>query len=199
MSRNRETMSDSSEEDNEVASDEESDSGLQLQQTQSAMARPLLPPPSSSPSEESETELNSDSVMMQTQDINELHSFIDRRKLLDKIRRMWKKFEKKIKDGKEVTFSKPHEESVHELSKIIWGNEEKAVVVRGSSEEVVEKKRRRVEMLMDGGGLFGSGEGVKGEKEWEKLRVEELQNYLKHLEVRVAQTKLVLGAMMKHS
>ncbi|KAG6414258.1 hypothetical protein SASPL_126976 [Salvia splendens] len=319
MSRNRETMSDSSEEDDEIASEEDSGSELELQQTQSALARPLLPPPSASsseeedPSEEYETESNSDSDLMQTplaakpaveidqvkpvedsnlrftlvkispgtnkatnssdaadlvtrakksetserksnlfqriwseddeivilkgmidylatyktdptQDIDVFHSFIkedlqadgSRTQLLDKIRRMRKKFERKIKNGREMTFSKPHEHSVYDLSKMIWGNKEKAIVVRGSSskkesEEVLEKKRKRVNlnnrgamtveerMLMDGGNLFESGQGRKGEKEWKKLRVEELQNYLKHLEVRVAQTKLVLGAMMKRS
>ncbi|XP_047942770.1 probable transcription factor At1g61730 [Salvia hispanica] len=318
MSRNRVTMSDSSEEDDEVALEEESDSELELQQTQSVMRKPLLPPPSPSsseeedPSEEFETESNSDSDLMQktlaakplvetqpkpvedsnlrftlvkispgtnkatnssdaadvvtrakksetserksnlfqriwsegdeivilkgmidylatyktdpTQDIDEFHSVIkedlqadgSRAQLLDKIRRMRKKFERKIKSGRERTFSKPHEQSVYDLSKMIWGNKEKAIVVRGSSskkesEEVLEKKRKRVDlnnrgamtveerMLMDGGDLFEPGQGRKGEKEWKKLRVEEWQNYLKHLEVRVVQTKLILGAMMKRS
>ncbi|KAG6414382.1 hypothetical protein SASPL_127104 [Salvia splendens] len=323
MSRNRETPSDSSEEDDEVTSEEDSDSGLEPQQTQSAMARPLLrlPPPSSSSSpEESDTDLmqrplaakpmkeirlkpvddsnlrfmlvrvshginssdaadvvtpkcdvedaraalrdakksetsdrksnrfqriwsKDDEIVIlkgmidylakyktdPTQDIGMFHSFIkeelqtygSQMQLLDKIRRMKKKFEKKIKNGKEMTFSKPHEQSVYDLSKMIWGNKEKPVVVNSGmvrrsdrkkeSEKAVEKKKRRVDLnypgamtmneklLMDGGDLFESGQGLNGEKEWKKLRVEELQNYLKQLEVRVAQTKLILAAMVKHS
>ncbi|XP_047942825.1 probable transcription factor At1g11510 [Salvia hispanica] len=328
-------MSDSSEEDDEVAPEEESDSGLELQQTQSAMARPLLPS-SSSEEEESETELDSDADLMQrplaakpvvetqvkpvddsklrftlvrinkatnsadvaaadvvdvkntldaaadvvaaevkntprksaepetsdrksnpfqriwseddeivilngminylakfktdpTKDINMFHSFIkedlqadcSRTQLIDKIRRMRNKFDKKIKNGKEITFSKPHEQTVYDLSKTIWGNKEKPIVVisgavrrsanKKESEEVVPKKRMRVnsnyrgamtmeeKMLMNGEDLFESGQGLKGEKEWKKLRVEEVQNYLKHLELKVAQIKLVLAAMMKHS
>ncbi|XP_042002031.1 probable transcription factor At1g61730 [Salvia splendens] len=315
MSRNREIMSDSSEEDDEVASEEESDSGLKLQQTQSVMmARQQLPPPSPTPSsssssseeEESETESDSDPDLMHrplaskpvvvetqlkpavrtipatnssdaadvvtpkrdiknntkksaepeaserksnlfqriwseddeivilkgmihylakyrtdpTQDINTFYSFIKedlqvdgtRTQLIDKIRRMRRKFEKKIKNGKEpMTFSKPHEKNVYDLSKQIWGNKEKETEVKKESEAVVEKKRKRVDlnyrgamtveekMMMFGGDLFEPGEGLKGEKEWKKLRVEEFQNYLKQLEIRVAQTKLVLAAMMKHS
>ena len=72
-----------------------------------------------------------------TQDINMFHSFVkedlqvdgSRTQLLDKIRRMKKNFEKKIKNGKEMTFSKPRDQNVYDLSKIIWVNKEKATVV----------------------------------------------------------------------
>ncbi|KAL1531270.1 putative transcription factor [Salvia divinorum] len=155
---------------------------------------------------------------------NMFHSFIkedllvdgSRTQLADKMRRLKKKFEKKRRNGKKMNFSNPHERSVFDLSKIIWGSKEKQIVVNGgvvNGKEggEVEKKRRRLDlnyqgpttmeerMLMDGGDMFESGQGLEGEKEWKKLRAGELQNHLKHLEIRVAQTKLVLGAMMKHS
>lgn len=40
-----------------------------------------------------------------------------------------------------------------------------------------------------------AGQGLEGDEEWEKLKEEELELYLKQLEVKVAQTKLVLDAM----
>ncbi|XP_057806315.1 probable transcription factor At1g11510 [Salvia miltiorrhiza] len=177
-------------------------------------------------------------------DLNAFHDFIKknlhidvtRTQLQDKIRRLKKKYENnksKEKEGKERTFSKPHEQSAYDLSKAIWGNETGKEIggvklVNGSvvrkaaskkvnaaeSEEVKnaavmswEGEEKRVNsyvggatmeerMLITGGEVFGLGRGgVEGEKEWQKLRLEELQLYLKQLEVKVAQTKLVLGAI----
>ncbi|KAH6790505.1 hypothetical protein C2S51_005511 [Perilla frutescens var. frutescens] len=189
-------------------------------------------------------------------DLNAFHDFIKknlhidftRTQLQDKIRRLKKKFENnknKEKEGKERTFSKPHEQKAYDLSKMIWGNEtvkenggEKVVgspksngsVVRktpnkkvnaAESEEFKDVKNAAVvsgeggkslpkklnsssggasmeeSMLITGRELYEAGQGLEGENEWHKLRVDEMELYLKQLEVRVAQTKLVLGVMKR--
>ncbi|XP_073138777.1 GLABROUS1 enhancer-binding protein-like [Henckelia pumila] len=68
-------------------------------------------------------------------DLNAFHDFIKknlhvdvtRAQLQDKIRRLKKKYvNNKIKEkkvGKDMTFSKPHEQKAYELSKIVWGSE----------------------------------------------------------------------------
>ncbi|KAL0442881.1 UNVERIFIED_CONTAM: putative transcription factor [Sesamum latifolium] len=67
-------------------------------------------------------------------DLNAFHDFIKknlhvdvtRTQLQDKIRRLRRKYENnksKEKEGKDRTFSKPHEQKAYELSKKIWGNE----------------------------------------------------------------------------
>ncbi|KAG6412875.1 hypothetical protein SASPL_125568 [Salvia splendens] len=146
-----------------------------------------------------------------------------RTQLQDKIRRLKRKYLKsREKDGKEKAFSKPQEQMAYDLSKAIWGNEEKGVVkVMGSprangsvirravgKKEADDGKSREVEkttttlnrcgatmeerLCIYGEAAFGSGDV---ENEWNKLKVEELKVYLKQLEVKVAQTKLVLAAM----
>ena len=117
--------------------------------------------------------------------------------------------------SKDKTFSKPQEQLAYDLSKAIWGNEEKvrangSVVRRAVGKEEADdgKKSREVEKPMTGLNRCGAtmeerlciyGEAAFGsgdvENEWNKLKVEELKVYLKQLEVKVAQTKLVLAAM----
>ncbi|KAI3456391.1 hypothetical protein Pfo_013054 [Paulownia fortunei] len=186
-------------------------------------------------------------------DLNAFHDFIKknlhvdvtRTQLQDKIRRLKKKYENnksKEKEGKDRTFSKPHEQKAYELSKKIWGNEngkenggEKVVgspkangtavrktpskranaadneeikdvksaeVVSGDGERLLPPKRLNsngvsVEerILRVGAELFEVGKGLEGEKEWKKLRVEEMELHLRQLEVRSAQTKLVLDVL----
>ncbi|GLT75505.1 hypothetical protein SLA2020_472240 [Shorea laevis] len=71
-----------------------------------------------------------------TSDMNAFHEFIKdslqhdctRGKLLDKIRRLKKKYVNYVGKGKEDGFTKPHEEEAYKLSKMIWGNGEKSMV-----------------------------------------------------------------------
>ncbi|KAL0305878.1 UNVERIFIED_CONTAM: putative transcription factor [Sesamum radiatum] len=186
-------------------------------------------------------------------DLNAFHDFIKknlhvdvtRTQLQDKIRRLRRKYENnksKEKEGKDRTFSKPHEQKAYELSKKIWGNENgkengvervmgsrkvngsalrktpskrpnmveneeakdvKSVeVVNSDTERLLPAKRVNsggvsVEerILRIGAEFFESGKGLEGEKEWKKLRVEEMEVHLRQLEVKAAQTKLVLDAV----
>ncbi|XWS10772.1 hypothetical protein CRYUN_Cryun38cG0026600 [Craigia yunnanensis] len=55
-----------------------------------------------------------------------IHTDVTKAQLMDKIRRLRKKFENnagKGKKGEDRTFSKPHEQEAFKLSKMIWGNE----------------------------------------------------------------------------
>ncbi|XWS27467.1 hypothetical protein CRYUN_Cryun26dG0117500 [Craigia yunnanensis] len=55
-----------------------------------------------------------------------IHTDVTKAQLMDKIRRLRKKFENnagKGKMGEDRTFSKPHEQKAFELSKMIWGND----------------------------------------------------------------------------
>ncbi|KAL0386168.1 UNVERIFIED_CONTAM: putative transcription factor [Sesamum radiatum] len=136
-----------------------------------------------------------------------LHVEVSRSQLQDKIRRLRRKYENnksKEKEGKDRTFSKLHEQKAFELSKKIWGNEED--VVNSDRERVLPAKRVNsggvsVEerILRIGAEVFESGKGVEveveREKEWKKLKLEEMEIHLMQLEVKTAQTKLVLDAV----
>ncbi|XP_020552877.1 GLABROUS1 enhancer-binding protein-like [Sesamum indicum] len=170
-----------------------------------------------------------------------LHVDVTRTQLQDKIRRLRKKYENnkcKEKEGKDRTFSKPHEQKAYELSKKIWGNESgkengvEKVMGNGSalrknpskrpntveneeakdvkSVEVVNSDPERLlpakrvnsggvtveeRILRIGAEYFESGKGLEGEKEWKKLRVEEMEVNLRQLEVKTAQAKLILDAV----
>ncbi|XP_011099453.1 probable transcription factor At4g00390 [Sesamum indicum] len=155
-------------------------------------------------------------------DLNAFHDFIKknlhvdatRTQLQDKIRSLRRKYENnksKEKEGKDRTFSKPHEQQAYELSKKIWGNEsgkengvenEEAKVVNSDPESLLPAKRVNsggvtVEerILRIGAEYFESGKGLEGEKEWKKLRVEEIEVYLRQLEVKTARAKLALDAV----
>ncbi|KAI3466603.1 hypothetical protein Pfo_023266 [Paulownia fortunei] len=186
-------------------------------------------------------------------DLNAFHDFIKhnlhvdvtRTQLQDKIRRLKKKYENnksKEKEGKDRTFSKPHEQKAYELSKHVWGNEngkenggEKLVgspKVNGSVVKKTQSKRanafengesedvKNVEVvnggldkllaakivssddvsmeeriLKIGAELFEGEKRVEGEREWRKLRLEEMEVYLKKLDLMRAQTKLVLDVL----
>lgn len=52
-------------------------------------------------------------------------------------------------------------------------------------------------MLLIGREIYESERGNEGKTEWHKLRAEEMELYLKQLEVRVVQTKLVLGVVKR--
>lgn len=80
----------------------------------------------------------------------------------------------------------------------------KAVVASGEGDGPLPTRRLNLNpsganmeerMLTNGREIYEVEQGLEGEKEWKKLRVEELELYLKQLEVRIAQTKLVLNVM----
>ncbi|KZV53250.1 mediator-associated protein 1 [Dorcoceras hygrometricum] len=55
-----------------------------------------------------------------------LHVDVTRVQLQDKIRRLKRKYENnknKEKEGKDKTFTKPHEQKAYELSKVLWGSD----------------------------------------------------------------------------
>ncbi|KAL1553480.1 putative transcription factor [Salvia divinorum] len=156
-----------------------------------------------------------------------VHVDVTRTQLQDKIRRLKRKYgniKSKEKNGKERTFSKCHEQMAYDLSKVIWGNEEKGIVkVMGSPRangsavrRAVGKKERESDEVKSGEGeekrtnltlcgatleerVFIYGEEAfgsrDGESDWNKLKVDELKLYLKQLEIKIAQTKLVLAAV----
>ncbi|KAL1566235.1 putative transcription factor [Salvia divinorum] len=204
-----ESQSESSEEDEEKFSDEVSDS-------EPAISSPRRPAPSTAAEPETwekksdlfrrlwsqEDEIvflkgmidytskqNSDPISY----LDAFHDFTknnaSRSQLQGKIERMKKEYESSKRAS-----SKLHEkQSAHDSSKTIQGNGEKggAKVVRAKGSVVTMEGR----MLMYGEEAFESGLGTEWEKEWNELREEELQLCLKQMEVRVAQTKLVLGAL----
>ncbi|KAL0328815.1 UNVERIFIED_CONTAM: putative transcription factor [Sesamum calycinum] len=173
-----------------------------------------------------------------------LHVDVTRTQLQDKIRRLKKKYENnksKEKEGKDRTFSKPHEQKAYDLSKQVWGNEsgkenggEKIVgspkangsvrktqskrvnaVEDGESEDVKSMEAANSDLtrlsatkivssndvsmderiLRIGAELFEGDKPVEGEREWQKLRLDEMEAYLKKLDLMRAQTKLVLDVL----
>ncbi|KAK3188168.1 hypothetical protein Dsin_027729 [Dipteronia sinensis] len=116
------------------------------------------------------------------QDMNAFHDFIkkslhidvSRTQLVDKIRRLRKKYENNlsrgIKKGEVRTFSKPHEQKAYDLSKKVWGGEggvletpsksngkaRKTQTQRGSSKQLAASKV----------------ESVNGPKDVEKMEVD---------------------------
>ncbi|KAL0300803.1 UNVERIFIED_CONTAM: putative transcription factor [Sesamum radiatum] len=173
-----------------------------------------------------------------------LHVDVTRTQLQDKIRRLKKKYENnksKEKEGKDRTFSKPHEQKAYDLSKQVWGNEsgkenggEKIVgspkangsvrktqskrvnaVEDGESEDVKSMEAANSDLtrlsatkivssndvsmderiLRIGAELFEGDKPVEGEREWQKLRLDEMEVYLKKLDLMRAQTKPVLDVL----
>ncbi|KAL6546708.1 hypothetical protein OROMI_022429 [Orobanche minor] len=81
-------------------------------------------------------------------------------------------------------------------------NEKSVVVVNDDSERMLPAKRMKrngasVEesIMMFGNEIFEEGKGHEKEKEWKKLRMEEMEAYTKHLEVKAAQARLVVDNM----
>ncbi|KAL6567474.1 hypothetical protein OROGR_001142 [Orobanche gracilis] len=81
-------------------------------------------------------------------------------------------------------------------------NEKSVVVVNDDSERMLPAKRMKrngatVEesILMFGNEIFEEGKGHEKENEWKKLRMEEMEAYTRHLEVKAAQARLVVDNM----
>lgn len=175
-----------------------------------------------------------------------LHIDVSNAQLLDKVRRMKKKYEnnvRKRKDGKDRTFSNPHEQNAYELSKKIWGDEANGVAndstkVNGKAknnqnprvsvaspeadelgspdrENKATKKETSLntgmpmslqfnrstsalcseeKIIEDGWGMISSPKKLELVEKWKKLRVEEIELFLKQVDLVYEQTKLVLEA-----
>ncbi|KAJ4703282.1 mediator-associated protein 1 [Melia azedarach] len=79
------------------------------------------------------------------QDMNAFHDYIkkslhvdvSKAQLVDKIRRLKKKYqnnlEKGLKKGEDQTFSKPHEQKAYDLSKKLWGSESTSGVIESAA------------------------------------------------------------------
>ncbi|KAL6573894.1 hypothetical protein OROHE_001436 [Orobanche hederae] len=78
-------------------------------------------------------------------------------------------------------------------------NEKSVVVVNDDSERMLRAKRMKrngasVEeiIMMFGNEMFGEGKGHEKEKEWKKLIMDEIEAYMRNLEVKAAQASLVV-------
>ncbi|KAK2644261.1 hypothetical protein Ddye_019456 [Dipteronia dyeriana] len=116
------------------------------------------------------------------QDMNAFHDFIkkslhvdvSRTQLVDKIRRLRKKYENNlergIKKGEVRTFSKPHEQKAYDLSKKVWGSEGGVVETASKSNG---KARKTQNQRGSSKQLAASKvESVNGPKDVEKMDVD---------------------------
>ncbi|XP_022717451.1 probable transcription factor At1g61730 [Durio zibethinus] len=80
-----------------------------------------------------------------------IHTDVTKAQLMDKIRRLRKKFENnaKGKKGEDRTFSKPHEQKAFELSKKIWGKDGITVKVESSSAKLNGKAKGNAKPLTE--------------------------------------------------
>ncbi|KAL6567473.1 hypothetical protein OROGR_001141 [Orobanche gracilis] len=81
-------------------------------------------------------------------------------------------------------------------------NEKSVVVVNDDSERMLPAKRMKQNgasvdeiIMMFGNEMFAEGKGHEKEKEWKKLRMDEIEAYMKNLEVKAAQARLVVDNM----
>ncbi|XP_076902868.1 putative transcription factor At1g61730 [Bidens hawaiensis] len=149
-----------------------------------------------------------------------LHVDVSRAQLVDKIRRLRKKYvnnASREKGGKDRSFSKSHEREGYELSKLIWGGGNAASTSNGVDDkegvmvEVVEKSvdiNRFVryggrddgpvvteEIVKAGMELVEGPRRVELEEKWMRLKKEELEIYLKKMELIKEQALVVLEAV----
>ncbi|GAB4831024.1 hypothetical protein Ancab_005039 [Ancistrocladus abbreviatus] len=148
-----------------------------------------------------------------------LHVDLDKKQIVDKLRRLRKKYENNLVKKKTLT---PHEKNAFELSKKIWGNSElstrmvspkrNGVVVAAEQKELGNDGEGKLAMDVNvGSGLTAMGldeniikEGLKLldsnkraelEEKWRMLRVDEVEVYLKRVNLIREQTLLILDAM----
>ncbi|KAL5839718.1 hypothetical protein ACOSQ4_012326 [Xanthoceras sorbifolium] len=118
------------------------------------------------------------------QDMNAFHDFIkkslhvdvSRNQLVDKIRRLKKKYENNlergIKKGEDRTFSKPHEQKAYDLSKKVWGGEGSGGVVESAAKS--NGKARKIQNQRGNSKQLAAlkAELLNGPKEVEKMEVD---------------------------
>ncbi|KAI3683179.1 hypothetical protein L1987_83679 [Smallanthus sonchifolius] len=153
-----------------------------------------------------------------------LHVDVSRAQLVDKIRRLKKKFVNNVsreKNGKDRSFSKKHEQKGYELSKLIWGSGASTsggslVKLNGVEDKEgggveVEKKMDVSQFVRYGGRdespvlpeeivkagmeLVEGSKRVELEERWRSLKKEELELYLKKMELVKEQALVVLEAV----
>ncbi|KAL8460207.1 hypothetical protein ACS0TY_031934 [Phlomoides rotata] len=138
-----------------------------------------------------------------------LHMDVTRTQLQHKIRRLKKKYQNnrnRAKDGKDRTFSKSHEQKAYDLSKTLWGNEigkkkgRENWVSKRVAEDVKEGAENRGALIVRREGENSSlgragAELFEGGKEWKKLRMEEVELHCKQLELKLAQSRLILDVL----
>ncbi|KAL9452683.1 hypothetical protein AB3S75_008469 [Citrus x aurantiifolia] len=78
---------------------------------------------------------------------NSLHVDVSKAQLVDKIRRLKKKFENNLgkgkKKGEDRTFSKPHEQKAYDLSKKFWGGESTGGVIESAAKSNGKPKKNQ--------------------------------------------------------
>ncbi|GAB4826771.1 hypothetical protein Ancab_033652 [Ancistrocladus abbreviatus] len=148
-----------------------------------------------------------------------LHVDLDKRQIVNKLRRLRKKYVNNLIKKKTLT---PHEKSAFELSKKIWGNLElptgaaspkrNGVVVVAEEKEAgnVGEGKSAMEVNLgnnltamcpdervtkEGLKLLGSRKRAELEEKWRMLRVAEMEVYLKRVNLIREQTMSILDAM----
>ncbi|KAF3450471.1 hypothetical protein FNV43_RR06554 [Rhamnella rubrinervis] len=106
-----------------------------------------------------------------------LHVNVTKSQLVDKIRRLKKKYANNA-GKKKFNPTKPHEQKAFDLSKKIWGNEQPSGehVLKRGLDMIVESKR------------------VELEEKWKKLNLAELELYARRSQLISDQAKLILDA-----
>ncbi|KAJ0627421.1 putative transcription factor GeBP family [Helianthus annuus] len=143
-----------------------------------------------------------------------LHVDVSRAQLVDKIRRLKKKYVNNVskeKDGKDRSFSKSHEQRGFELSKLIWGgsnnsnNNIEGFVLEGEKGLDISRFVRYggrnespvlpEEIVKAGMELAEGAKRVELEERWRSLKKEELEIYLRKMELVKEQALVVLEAV----
>ncbi|KAJ0083080.1 hypothetical protein Patl1_10985 [Pistacia atlantica] len=170
------------------------------------------------------------------QDTNAFHDFIKKllhvdvtkTQVMDKIRRLKKKYENNLgrgKKGEDRTFSKLHERQAYDLSKKLWGNEstsgvlESAAKSNGKSKKNQNQKGSRAKegekmdidndkkgslsleefVINQGLDMIGGAKKAELEERWKKLQIAQLQLFVERNDLIKEQTKFILEAMKSSS
>ncbi|KAH7838428.1 hypothetical protein Vadar_026253 [Vaccinium darrowii] len=119
--------------------------------------------------------------------------------LYEKVRRLQEKYEKNARGENRRVFVKPHEEKVFELSKKIWenndGGNELGVGLRKEGQKRLRVDMGSVQIVKDGLEVISESKKVELEGKWKQLMVDEIEHYLKKVDLIGEQTMLVLEAM----
>ncbi|KAJ0020542.1 hypothetical protein Pint_30889 [Pistacia integerrima] len=164
------------------------------------------------------------------QDTNAFHDFIKkslhveftRIQVMEKIRRLKKKYENNLgRKGEDTTFSKLHEQQAYDLSRKLWGNGSTSGVLesaaksngkakknqnqKGSSDKEREKmdidNDKKGSLLLEefvinqGLDMIGGDKKRELEERWKKLQIAQLQLFVERTDLIKEQTELVLEVM----
>ncbi|XP_076884133.1 putative transcription factor At2g01370 [Bidens hawaiensis] len=147
-----------------------------------------------------------------------LHVDVNDRQVLSKARRLKNKFENnaaKVESrGKARSFSNPHESKMYELSKKLWGNDnnndnnnddnnnnnignKSNVVSANVTPRTMGWLIRDEEIIKKGWELVSPAKKGELEAKWKNLKVQELEHFLKKVDVLKEQAEVVLDAISK--